>query len=212
LEFGVVLKIASLLSGLALAGCSVVGIRSGTEEPKFTLRGLVGAVEIRDYAPRVAAEVAVSGDEDSARNQGFRKLAGYIFGGNRTKATIAMTAPVAQASAQIAMTAPVTQTKDAAGRWVIRFFMPAGSTLQTLPVPDDADVHLVEVPAETWAVLRFTGSRSPDAVAQEQAALAKALSGSPYRPVGGPQAWFYDPPWTLPPFRRNEAAVRVEGN
>ena len=26
---------------------------------------------------------------------------------------------------------------------------------------------------------------------------------------GDPVVWFYDPPWTLPPLRRNEVAVRV---
>ncbi|MCU0687430.1 MAG: heme-binding protein, partial [Polyangiaceae bacterium] len=39
---------------------------------------------------------------------GFRRLAGYIFGGNRPHQTIAMTTPVTVAGERIAMTAPVT--------------------------------------------------------------------------------------------------------
>ena len=54
------------------------------------------------------------GDEVSARNKGFQAIAGYIFGGNRSKTSIAMTAPVAQAKAEkIAMTAPVAQAPAA---------------------------------------------------------------------------------------------------
>ncbi len=201
--------IMAALSGLLLAGCSVVGIRSGTEEPRFTKRASVGAVEIRDYAPRVAAETAIAGDEEAARNQGFRLLAGYIFGGNRDNTKIAMTAPVAQQGRQIAMTAPVARRTDAEGRWVISFFLPAGSTLANLPQPNDPAVHLVEVPGETIAVLGFTGDRGKEAVAERQAALLAALSGTAWRPAGAVQAWFYDPPWTLPPLRRNEVAVAV---
>lgn len=203
------MRILSLLSGLILAGCSVVGIRSGTEEPPHTVRSMIGAVEVRDYAPRVAAQVALAGEEEAVRNAGFRKLAGYIFGGNRTRASIAMTAPVAQSSQSIAMTAPVAQQRDPEGRWIISFFMPASFTLATLPEPNDPDVHLVEIPAETYAVLRFTGDRGAEAVAAEAKALLDSLTTSAWAPQGSVQAWFYDPPWTLPPLRRNEVAVRV---
>ena len=68
-------------------------------------------LEIRNYGPRIAAETTVFGDEDKALSDGFRRLAGYIFGGNHGSAKIAMTAPVARQSGQkIAMTAPVSKT------------------------------------------------------------------------------------------------------
>jgi hypothetical protein len=206
-------RLITLLSSLALGACSVFGVRDGTEEPKFTVIDHVGGVEIRQYGPRVAAEAAVAGDELAARNQGFRILAGYIFGGNTARSRIAMTAPVAQASGggseTIAMTAPVATARDAEGRWVIRFFMPAGSTLENLPVPNDPRVKLSAVPAETMAVLRFSGSTSPEAVAPQAAALRQALSGSAWRMTGPVIDWFYDPPWTIPALRRNEVAVPV---
>ena len=44
----------------------------------------------------------------------------------------------------------------------------------------------------------------------QQAELATALRGLSWRAEGEPVVWFYDPPWTLPPMRRNEVAVRVE--
>lgn len=201
--------LASALSMLLLAGCSVVGVRDGTEEPKYRVLDRVGEVEIREYGPRIAAETSIEADELAARNAGFRRVAGYIFGGNKTQAKIAMTAPVSQSSEKIAMTAPVSQTRDEAGRWVIRFFMPAGYTMGTLPTPNDPAVRLVEVPAETIAVLRFTGLGGVSAVAEKREALLGNLRTSRYRTVGLPMTWFYDPPWTVPFLRRNEVAVGV---
>ncbi len=202
------LKLLAVLSGVGVAACSVVGIRE-PEEPAFTVVGHAGLAELRQYGPRVAAETTVAADEIGARSAGFRRLAGYIFGGNTSKAKIAMTAPVAQASETIAMTAPVATAKAADGAWVVRFFMPAGSTLDTLPTPNDPAVRLVPVPGETVAALRFTGSTAPGAVREQQDALLKALSGSGWTPTGTVAAWFYDPPWTLPFRRRNEAVVTV---
>jgi len=207
-------RIAALAAGLAVAACSVVGDRRGTEEPPFEVVAQVGTVEIRRYPSRIAAETDTAGDAEEARNAGFRRLAGYIFGANRGAAKIAMTAPVAQApteGARIAMTAPVAQEAAGPGRWSVRFFMPAQWTLATLPVPNDPAVRLVEVPGETMAALRFTGSRDAGAVAARQAELRQALAGSAWTPQADPLAWFYDPPWTLPWLRRNEVAVRVSG-
>jgi len=164
---------------------------------------------VRQYGPRVAAETAVPGGEMEARYAGFRRLADYIFGDNRSRTEIAMTAPVAQERETIAMTAPVAQGRDPAGQWVIRFFMPAKYTMETLPEPLNPAVRLVVVPSETVAVLRFSGSTAPEAVAARRDTLLRALAGSAWRPEGKPVAWFYDPPWTLPPFRRNEVAVPV---
>ena len=56
---------------------------------------------------------------------------------------------------------------------------------------------------------RYTGMISADEVAQAHAELQRLLQGSGYVAPGEILNWFYDPPWTLPPLRRNEAAVVV---
>jgi hypothetical protein len=176
---------------------AVVGVRVGTEEPPYSRRRLTDTVEIRRYGPRIAAETTVRDDENRARNVGFGRLAGYIFGGNRGDQAIAMTAPVGQAG-------------GGDDGWVIRFFMPAKWTMGTLPTPRDDQVRLVTVPPETVAVLKFSGDRSPGAVAARAGELLKALQDNDIEPTGKPEAWFYDPPWTLPMLRRNEIAVPVD--
>lgn len=202
---------ASLLGSLLLSACSVFGVRSGTEEPRHSVVERLGDIEIRSYAPRLAAETTVDGDAASARGEGFRRLAGYIFGGNQGRTRIDMTAPVAQSTAgqsgaRIDMTAPVAQSSSPAG-WVIRFFLPAGLT--DAPVPNDARVRIAAVPQETIAVLRFSGVAGDAVIASHRAALLAGLAGTRWRPAGEPVTWFYDPPWTLPPLRRNEVAVPV---
>jgi hypothetical protein len=208
-------RVLSLASGLLLGACSVFGVRSGTEEPRFTLVERVGEVEIRDYAPRVAAETLVAaGTEEAARQEGFRRLARYIFGGNRGQARIAMTAPVAQApsaqaSEKIAMTAPVGQAA-APGGWVIRFFLPADiPSAEAAPVPEDGRVAIVTLPGERVAVLRYAGVPNAEAAVAARARLLAALAAGPWQAEDEAFDWFYDPPWTLPPLRRNEAVARV---
>ncbi|ABM14419.1 MULTISPECIES: SOUL family heme-binding protein [Mycolicibacterium] len=195
--FAKITKTATLIAE-GLGG--LVGIRAGTEEPMFVREAMIGsgagAIEIRRYGPRIAAQTVVAGDEEMARNAGFRRLAGYIFGGNHSQSQIAMTAPVAQA-------------RNADGQSVIRFFMPSKWSMELLPAPDDERVELVEVPGATYAVLRFSGDRSPQTVATKCEELLKSLGDSGFTPRGEPTAWFYDPPWTLPFRRRNEVAVEV---
>lgn len=219
----------TLLAGVG----QLVGIRAGTEQPPYEVVGRVGEAEIRRYAPQIAAETLVDGPVESARNEGFRRVAGYIFGDNTTKASVAMTAPVVQSreaaggSKSIAMTAPVVQSRAArsetismtspvvqraagAETWSIQFIMPSRYTLATLPQPNDPRVRLVESPARTFAVVRFSGLGHQEAVAKHEQALDAALAGSSWRASGEAVTWYYDPPWTLPFLRRNEVARPVE--
>ena len=203
-------KIAGAVAQVAEAGGSIVGIRNGTEEPAYTVVREIDGVEIRRYGPRIAAETSVATDEEAARNEGFRRLARYIFGANSGSDKIAMTAPVAQQqSEKIAMTAPVATQRGSADDWVIRFFMPSKYTMDTLPKPKDDRVRLVEVPGETVAVLRYNGSYSPEAVAARTTQLLETLHRNNIEAVGDPLSWFYDPPWTVPFRRRNEVVVVV---
>jgi len=180
------------------------------EEPAFKTVLREGAFEVRDYQALVVAEVTVSGDQKEAANRGFRLLAGYIFGGNKRRQSIAMTAPVAQAptSQKIAMTAPVTQT-GSANEWVVSFTMPSSYSMETLPEPNDPKVRLRPVPPARFAVLKFSGLAGKGDVALKTAELEKLVQTHQLRAIGPASLAQYNPPWTPWFMRRNEVMLPV---
>ncbi|MBU6372279.1 MAG: heme-binding protein [Alphaproteobacteria bacterium] len=203
---------------LALAALAVSGAPAmAVEEPPHAVLARDGKFELRRYAPMVVAEVVTTGARYQAVNAGFRPLARYIFGGNTPGAKIAMTSPVTQTGApagrdgkgeKIAMTAPVAQTKQG-DAWTIRFVMPAGSTLATMPAPNDPSVKLLEEPARTVATLRFSGLATDKDLARKTDELMGIARARRLEPVGPVTFAYYDPPWTPPFMRRNEVMVEV---
>jgi len=199
------------------------------EEPKFELIAQDGSFEMRRYAPIIIAETWVEGDMDAASSKGFRLIADYIFGNNtaagaaaeKASQKIAMTAPVVMepvaGSAKIEMTAPVTaEPLDAgadlstANQWRIHFVMPAAYTLPALPTPNNAAVTLKQLPARTFAVLTYSGLNTMPRIQQKTGELTAWLKQKGIEPTGAPRLARYDPPWTLPMWRRNEIQVEVK--
>lgn len=181
------------------------------EELQYAILVKEGNFEIRQYAPHIVAETVVKGGFGWVGNVAFRRLAGYIFGKNRRRDAIAMTAPVLQEPARqtIAMTAPVLQ--EAAGNaWAITFVMPAQYTMATLPEPLDANVTLHERPAGVMAALMYSGTWSRRRFAQKQRALETRLAAHGYQAAGAPIFARYNPPMTLWFRRRNEVLIPVE--
>jgi SOUL heme-binding protein len=181
---------------------SVVGASAVEEAPhQVLLRD--GDFEIRQYPALIVAETTVHADRNSAASAGFRWLAGYIFGGNAKKQSIAMTAPVIEARPE-GMSAA-----GESGEWVIRFVMPQGFSLANLPKPDAEKIVLREEQAARWAVLKFSGLASDDSVAKKTIELAAAMKARNLAPDGYPIIAQYDPPWTLPFLRRNEIMIPI---
>jgi hypothetical protein len=209
------LAVAALMlvvSGLVLAGEGVMAQAVEVEQPSFEVIGGVGPVEIRQYGPRLAAETDMgpgSGIE-AEQEAAFMTLAAFIFGQNRQGPAVAMTAPVSveKVTAPIAMTAPVAMEPGERGR-VMRFFMPAEYTPETLPRPGDSRVRIVTVPAQTLAVMRFPGEADDELVAEQKVELLRGLVGSNWEPVSEPGFFGYDPPMTPSALRRNEVFVEV---
>ena len=197
------------------------GTLMATEEPKFESLRKEENIEIRRYVPVIVAETTVDGDMDSASNQGFQRIAGYIFGQNER---IAMTAPVvaeAQSNAEkIAMTAPVSiepQNADGskmagAQRWRIHFVMPSQYTLATLPKPLNPQVQLREIPAKTFAALTYSGINTENKVQEKTEQLLNWLKSQKIETLGKPQLARYNPPWTLPFLRRNEILQEIKAD
>jgi effector-binding domain-containing protein len=189
----------------AFSGC----IMSRVAEPKFSVVATQGDIEIRAYPSAIVAEVEVAGERKQAINEGFRLIAGYIFGGNTPRQKISMTAPVTQQRGEkIAMTAPVTQ-QGKGDVWKVRFVMPEGYTLETLPRPNDERVKLIAVPSKRFVVIRFSGSQGDKNMKPHQEKLLEYVRDHKLLTTGEPILAFYNPPWTLPFLKRNEVMVEL---
>jgi hypothetical protein len=206
-----------------LVGFSGMESAMATEEPHYDVIVSQAPFELRHYAPTLIAQTVVSGDMDDASNKGFRLIADYIFGNNLVAgsdqaAKIAMTAPVTSEpqSSKIAMTAPVTSvplssdtTFAGATQWRIHFVMPSQYTVANIPKPNNSAVTLRELPRTYKVVHRYSGFNTMARVQEktnETLAWAKQQS---LTVIGAPQLSRYDPPWTLPMFRRNEIMLEV---
>ena len=175
------------------------------EEPDYTVTRKFDNVELREYAPYVVAEVVLETSADEAGNQAFPILAGYIFGKNKGEKKFAMTAPVTQSAApmRMDMTAPVTQATVAGGIRV-QFVLPKAVTLATAPEPLDPRVLLREVPAASWAVIRYSGTWSQSNYTEHLNELKAALQTAGVATQGEPVLARYNGPFTPWFMRRNE--------
>jgi hypothetical protein len=209
------------LLGLIFVALLIASRANATEQPSYTASQQSGPIEVRQYGSMVAAEVSVAGDRETASSAGFRALAGYIFGGNSGKKSIAMTAPVVQAQAQgqnqgqnqakgqsIAMTAPVMQSGDGK-EWTVRFIMPKAMTMQNLPTPNNPQVKLVPLKPASFAAIRFSGSARETDIQRQTKLLQDYMTARSLKATGPASLARYDPPWTPAMMRRNEIMIPI---
>lgn len=199
-----------ILVGIILLAALAGNIMSNVEQPDYKLIRSEKNIEIRDYARMILAEVEVSGERKQAIREGFKILAGYIFGNNISNIKMEMTASVTnELNEKMAMTAPVIQEQHM-DKWKVRFVMPKKFSFETLPKPNSKDVILIPLPARRLAVIRFSGLADDENIKQHTDELETYLLAQRLKPIGGPFLAFYNPPWTLPFLRRNEVMIEIE--
>lgn len=167
-------------------------------EPPFSVDRQDGDFEIRTYPGFTVAETRVDGDFDAASRAGFKRVAGYIFGGNQGPDG----KPV-----RIAMTAPVTVEPAGGEAWRLHFVMPEDALRSGLPTPGDPSVSLREVPRHRMAVVRFGGFTTEGSISQHTARLREWISQQGLEAAGEAQIARYNDPFTLPWNRRNEIMI-----
>jgi len=194
---------------LAVAFILIGAVNSmAIEEAPYKVLKSSDKFELREYAPHILAETTVEGDLKGAGNKAFRLLFRYISGDNRSRATVAMTAPVSQEKAgeKISMTAPVVQQR-VGDKWAVSFMMPSSYTMETLPTPDDPLITLRQVPGRRMAAVRYSGFWSEGNYRDKLKDLQEWIHGQGLTVVGDPVWARYDPPWTLWFLRRNEILI-----
>ena len=183
------------------------------EEPASVTLRRNGDFETRRYNGYIVAQVEVRSDFDDALTRGFRALFNYINGGNKIRSKIPMAVPVTeeivQRPEQIPMTALVTSEKVVEGLYRVFFIMPGKYTLDTLPEPDDREVHFIEVPEHEVAVINFSGHSHERKVQEKIKELSEWLRENNLTPKSAYRLARYDPPWVLGFMRHNEIMVDI---
>ena len=184
--------------------------------------------EIRKYGDHILAHVDVEASFDQAMGMGFSILANYIFGGNRKRSSIEMTAPVSEEkidSEKIPMTTPVTEeslkesekikmitpvTEEKTGNiHRISFVMPSKYTLDTLPKPEDSRIEFEEVEEERMAALRFKGRVKEKLALEKIEEMKRWLKENNIQPKSNFIVAQYNNPAVPGFFRRNEILVEI---
>ena len=167
-----------------------------TEQQKYNVIQKNKDFEIRFYPASTFATI-----ESNAKTYkelsypGFRKLAGYIFGGN-------------EANAQISMTSPVhMDVNDSVS--TMSFVMPSIYNKTNLPKPIDSHVRIVMSQDEYVAAIRFGGYVNDKELKFYKEKLKDLLSKKGIKTLGHYRYLGYNPPYQI--FgRRNEIIVSVE--
>jgi hypothetical protein len=190
------------------------------ETPKFALVRSTNLYEIRRYSPYIRAQVPYNGDRaQSGTREGFGNLAGYIFGGNtkrtaQSSESIAMTSPVITENAKIAMTAPVITENNGQEQQFMSFTMPSKfKTIEELPAPNNPKVKLIQVPESVLAVVTFSGWVNEGVVKEKENELRNELKKDGVKLKNEDESamlFQYNPPWTIPSFRKNEIALKLD--
>jgi len=151
-----------------------------------------GDVEIREYPALSLATTAMGDAEKKGENRSFGSLFGYISGENEDSEKISMTTPVFMEADQMS------------------FVLPAEIAASGAPAPKGEGVSLTSFPGGRFAVLRFSGSRSAKAEAKAEQNLRDWAAANGVKLNGTSVFAYYDPPFTLPPLRRNEVMMRAQ--
>lgn len=181
--------------------------------------------ELRQYGVRYAAWVAYEGADNTSAP--FRALARYIgvFGTpeNEGQKSLSMTAPVIMKKdivepQSISMTAPVVMDGSGASKRMMFMLPQEYDAMDKVPKPTNPNVHIAQVPSEIGVVHRYNGSMDDSINRQKARGLADQLllDGLPgineNHVLDHFQFWGYNPPFTLPYFRRNEIWLKLNAN
>ena len=167
-----------------------------TEEQKSSIIQKYKEFEIRFYPSATIATINSNAKTYSdLSGPGFRKLAGYIFGGNEANTKISMTAPV-----QMDINDSVS---------TMSFVMPSAFTKDNLPKPNDPNVHIKNTEDEYVAVIRFGGYASDKDLKFYSEKLQNLLKENGITSFGNYRFLGYNPPFQFIG-RRNEIIVAVD--
>ncbi len=168
-----------------------------TEKLGYQVIEDLSGFEIRLYSPHILVSTSESGSMSSAGTQAFRRLANYIFGGNNSGRSIAMTAPVLQAPKETG--------------FITSFVMPASMAMDQMPSTSDQSLTFSEQPGGKFAAVSFSGLANQALFDSKAKWLSAKLSAMGVEAAGPAIFARYDGPWTPFFLRHNEVLIPLQG-
>jgi hypothetical protein len=169
---------------------------SSIETQKYRVVKKEDGFEIRYYPKATFATIRSSGSNyKQVSSSGFRKLAGYIFGGNDQNKSIAMTAPVRMEMSE----------KESA----MSFVMPDKYDMTSLPKPKDATVEIKQSEPVYAAVIAFGGYANDEKINDYNNKLIALLKKKNIKIIGRFNFLGYNAPFQFIG-RKNEISIPIE--
>ena len=195
-----VMKVFYLLSALTIILIVFQSFRSfstsSIETQKYRVVKKEEGFEIRFYPKATFATIRSTGaNYKQVSSSGFRKLAGYIFGGNDQNKSIAMTAPVRMEMSE----------KGSA----MSFVMPEKYDMASLPKPKDATVEIKQSEPVYAAVIAFGGYANDEKINDYHNKLVALLKKKNIKILGRFNFLGYNAPFQFIG-RKNEISIPIE--
>jgi len=166
-----------------------------TEQYHYTVVKKFKHFEIRQYEPALFSTITMAEQPyRTAASNGFRVLAGYIFGGNQNGEKIAMTSPVSM------------QMSDSMR---MSFMVPRGYSKDDLPKPNDDRIQFEEQPARIVAAIQFGGWADDEKITHYKDKLLQYMQEEGLTAIGPYNFLGYNPPYEVIN-RRNEIIIEVD--
>lgn len=180
------------------------------EGPKYFVLLKDKNFQVRKYNSFNLAQTFVRGDYEFAMNEGFFRLANYIFGSYSLGEKMSMSTPVLQGrSRKLTMSAPVLHEQKTDG-WMMSFIIPSKYKFDALPKPLSEDIVLLKVPSIVVASVKYSGTNSEQRISEKTKELLEWLDRQEdFTAVSEPRIAQYDAPYVLPFLRRNEIQITV---
>ena len=181
---------------LLIQSYQVVSSNLTTENQKYRVVLTEEQFEIRFYPAATFAKIYSRGtDYKSVASSGFRKLAGYIFGGNEQSKSIAMTAPVRMELTDKGST--------------MSFVMPEKYQESDLPKPNDSGVHIVKSSPQYVAAISFGGYADDEKIKEKRDQLLQLIQEKGIKVAGEYTFLGYNAPYQFWS-RKNEVVIPIE--
>lgn len=169
-------------------------INQGIETPYYKVIKNLDKIELREYPELITATTIMGKSYSGNSGNGFRKVAGYIFGANDRNEKISMTSPV---------------MVEMADTMRMSFIMPSKYNIDDLPRPDNSGVSIEKQTPGTVAVIRYSGYNNDIKMEKYKNILIEEINKNNLEVCGDFMFLGYNPPYRLIN-RKNEIMVQVK--